>query len=125
MNFKRFPHSISRQVDGKPFQVFWSKSADKALQKLQQPLYVEMELKFACMVRMHVYFHDQLEDITPISITDKLAVFYRPVIGQSCDIGNGNNTVVMGDLTTGPMANRFPKKLGIDYVKGNWVGKFS
>ena len=125
MNIKNLPHHVSQQIKNKTFDVYWSNAAEAELQKRQQPLIVEMELKFACMVRMLVNFYDDVSDAEPISITDKLQVFYRPIIGQSCDISEAKSGFVMGELKTGPMADRFPKNLRIDFVKGEWVGKYS
>ena len=125
MNVKHLPHHISQQINNKSFDVFWSDSAELELQKRHQPLIVEMELKFACMVRMLVNFYDEITDAEPIPVTDKLQVFYRPIIGQTCDISEAKSGIVMGELKTGPMANRFPKKLEIDFAKGKWVGKYS
>ena len=86
-----------------------------------------MELKFACIVRMLVHFHDHIEDVVQTRISDKLSIFYRPVMGQSCATGDTPTDVnmTMGALTSGPMASRFPKQLGIDFVRGEWVGEYT
>lgn len=129
MNYLKFPYQSTHSIDGKPFRVYWSKAANLALNERKTPLIVEMELKFACMVRMLVHFHDQIEGIEKTQINDKLSVFYRPVIGQSCDLNQTHaetdGGMVMGTLTTGPMAKRFPKQLGIDFVRGEWLGEYS
>jgi hypothetical protein len=125
MKFKDFPHHRLHTVKNKPFEVYWSSSAEKALQKRLAPLLVEMELKFACMVRMRVHFHENVEHKQSISITDKLSVLYRPVVGQSCSLKDSNELAGHGELTTGSMANRFPKRLAIDYVRGAWFGQYS
>jgi hypothetical protein len=129
MKTSKYSYQSSHTVQEKPFRVYWTKAADKALQKRQQPLIVEMELKFACMVRMLVHFHDQIEDVVQTRISDKLSVFYRPVMGQRCTAGeppdNIDGNMAMGTLTTGPMARRFPKQLGINFVRGEWVGEYA
>ncbi len=125
MNFDKLKHNVSKDIKGKPFHVFWSSSAEKALQKRGKPLVVEMELKFACMVRLLVHFYDDVANDNVIKITDQISVFYNPVIGQSCDISEAKEGNKIQTLTEGPMAKRFPKKLGIDYNNGQWVGKFS
>lgn len=125
MKLKRFPHHCSHTVRNKPFEVYWSNKAEKELQKRLKPLLVEMELKFACMVRMCVYFHEDIEHSSSISITDKLSVLYRPVVGRSCSLKDSAELNAPGELTAGPMANRFPKQLVIDYVRGAWLGQYS
>ncbi len=125
MKFKHFPHHQSHTISNKPFEVYWSSRADKALNGRLTPLLVEMELKFACMVRKRVLFHEDIEHKRSISITDKLSVIYRPVVGQSCSLKDSTSRQDSGELTTGPMANRFPKRLAIDYTQGSWLGEYS
>lgn len=83
-----------------------------------------MELKFACMVRMRVLFHDDIQHPRAIRITDKLSVMYRPVVGQSCSLSDADGLPEQGELNSGPMANRHPGQLGIDYVRGSWRGEY-
>lgn len=127
MKTSKYSYQSSHTVQEKPFKVYWTKAADKALQKRQQPLIVEMELKFACMVRMLVHFHDHIEGVEQTSVSDKLSVFYRPVMGQSCatDDTPVDGNMTMGTLTSGPMASRFPKQLGIDFARGKWIGEYA
>ena len=52
--------------------------------------------------------------------------FYRYFIALYLDklvILVKKKSVVMGELKTAPMANRFPKNLKVDFVKGEWIGK--
>ena len=44
------------EILGKPVLVEWSASADKKLQELTEPLSVEMELYFSCLIRKAVRF---------------------------------------------------------------------
>lgn len=125
MKFKRFPHHSIHIIKNKPFEIYWSKRAESEFQKRKTPLLVEMELKFACLVRMCVFFHENIEHKNTISISDKLSVLYRPVAGKSCSLGESSRQQAIGELTTGPMANRFPKRLGIDFVRGKWLGQYS
>ena len=127
MKFEKFPHHITKKVNDKSLQVFWSKSAEREFLQRSQPLIVEMELKCACMVRMLVHFHNETDNPNVITINDHLQVFYYPVIGQACDLserGNVSNPPEMVEITKGPMAGKYPKKLGIDFVKGEWIGSW-
>jgi len=125
MKYQRFPHSTTINIKDRPFEVYWSKAAEQEFDQRTQPLLAEMELKFACMVRMRVHFHDDLEHPKAIDIFDKLRVIYRPVAGQSCSLSESLDGRQSGELIDGPMANRFPKRLGIDYVRGEWVGEYA
>lgn len=124
MNYSRHPHSSSLNIKGKSFTVYWSKSAERAFQQRETTLLAEMELKFACMVRMRVLFHDDIQHPRAIRITDKLSVMYRPVVGQSCSLSDADGLPEQGELNSGPMANRHPGQLGIDYVRGSWRGEY-
>ena len=44
------------EILGKQVLVEWSSSADKKLQELAEPLAVEMELYFSCLIRKAVRF---------------------------------------------------------------------
>ena len=124
MKYQQFPHSASVDIKDRSFEVCWSKAAELQFKQRDRPLLAEMELKFACMVRMRVHFHDDLEHPKAIDIHDKLRVIYRPVAGQSCSLSESLDKRESGELLDGPMANRFPKRLGIDFVRGEWVGEY-
>jgi len=128
MKFNHLDCHSTIDVMDKPFNVYWSKAADNELKARKHSLIVEMQLKFACMVVKHVYFHNTVEGVETKSVTDQLKVFYRPLIGKSCDISDQENgreqKQVLTEVTEGPMAKRFPKKLGLDYVNGEWIGEY-
>ena len=125
MNYRRFPHSRALNINDNAFTVYWSKSAERELQRREQSLLAEMELKFACMVRMRVLFHDDIQHPKAIRITEKLSVIYRPVVGQSCSLSDPGGLQNQGELKSGPMATRHPKQLGIDFTRGTWQGDYS
>ena len=77
------------------------------------------------MVRMRVLFHDDIQHPKAIQITEKLSVIYRPVLGQSCSLSDPEGLQSQGELNSGPMANRHPKQLGIDFSRGVWKGDYS
>jgi len=124
MKLKKLTYHTVINVMDKPFNVYWSKTADNELKRRKAPLIVEMELKFACMVVKNVYFHDAIEVTNLWDVSAQLKVFYRPVLGQSCAIGEGKQEQVLTEITEGPMAERFPKKLKLDFVKEQWIGEY-
>lgn len=124
MNYQQFPHSRSLQVKDKPFNVYWSKSAEHEFQRRPDTLLAEMELKFACMVRMQVLFHEDIQHPKAIPVTDKLSVIYRPVVGESCKLSEADGLHSKGELNSGPMVDRHPRQLGIDFVRGAWRGEY-
>jgi len=125
MNYLKFPYSETLTIKDRPFTVYWSKAAARALDQSNTGLLVEMELKFACMVRMRVLFHETIQHPNAVRISDKLSVIYRPVMGQSCSLEEAGTMAHKGEIKSGPMADRHPKQLGIDYVRGSWLGEYS
>jgi len=128
MKFNHLECHCTINVLDKPFNVYWSQAADKELKARKYSLIVEMQLKFACMVVKKVYFHDAVTETETKDINEQLKVFYRPLIGKSCEITSEEKgspkKQVLTEVTEGPMANRFPKKLGLDYVNGEWIGEY-
>ncbi len=124
MKYQRFPHSKTLEVKNKQFKVYWSKSAEREFAQRSTPLLAEMELKFACMVRMRVLFHEGIQHHQAIEISDKLKVLYRPVVGNSCSLSEATDLSGTGELSSGPMADRHPRQLGIDFVRGEWKGEY-
>ncbi len=88
-----------------------------ALAKRHRPLVVEMELAFACFARKTVRFHEQPPPCELVYLTDVLAVYAHAVIPDRCET----------DMTNEPphAARGFvPKRLWIDFRKGEWRGEF-
>jgi hypothetical protein len=49
-----------------------------------QPLVVELELYFSCLVKKFVHFHETAPLRDTVAVSDKLAVFFRPVTSTAC-----------------------------------------
>ncbi|MCK9199885.1 MAG: hypothetical protein M0P59_06265 [Gallionella sp.] len=46
------------QINGRQVSVEWTKSAARELAQRAQPLVVELELYFSCLVKKFVHFHE-------------------------------------------------------------------
>lgn len=114
-------------ISGKSVKIEWSQAASAAMQQRTTPLLAEMELYFSCLVRKKVRFYDSsaIVDTEQVAVSDTLVVRFRPVVTQSCHVGEFE-----GDeppVTDFPIANPaafIPHWLRIDYRGGEWRGEF-
>lgn len=107
------------RISGKDIEVICSASASKALAQRPRPLIVEMELAFACFARKTVRFHEQLLNRELAYVTEKLAIYAHVVIPDRCETRQA---------TSGPHTETgryIPKRLWIDFKKGQWIGEYS
>ena len=110
-------------IDGKPVKVQLSQAAKRALQRRTTQLVAEMELLFSCLIAKQVNFREIDTATTGVPVTGNLAIIFRAIMTQSCDIC-GTNTF---KTETFPVANSeryVPHWLEIDYRAGQWQGEF-
>lgn len=111
-------------LEGKPFRVILSGAAQRALAARSTPLIAEMELYFSCLTRLQVRFYDSDPDASATMVNGGLAVRFRPVVSQRCDL---HEVAGKPPLTDAPLAKRapfVPHWLRLDFRKGKWVGEF-
>lgn len=107
------------KISGKEIEVICSARANKALAQRSRRLVVEMELAFACFARKTVRFHEELPGCELAYVTDQLAVYAHAVIPDRCEISQAVSK-------PRPETGRYiPKRLWIDFKKGQWVGEYS
>ena len=112
------------EIFNKPVRVEWSAAAEHAMQTLMDPLTVEMELYFSCLIRKKVRFGDRAHsrEFTPVS--QHLAVAFRPVMTKTCKIDKENDEAPLSDFPIHNPAAFVPHWLKIDYRHGAWQGEF-
>ena len=112
------------EILGKPVLVEWSQSADKKLQELTEPLRVEMELYFSCLLRKAVRFGGDAQAANFTSAAPHLQVGFRPVMTKVCRLSDHEGDPPLEDFPIVKPEAFVPKRLSIDYKAGNWVGDF-
>jgi hypothetical protein len=115
---------LDTTLEGKPFRIIMSGAAQRELAARSTPLVAEMELYFSCLTRLQVRFYDTDPNATATRINDGLAVRFRPVVSQRCDL---HEVAGKPPLTDAPLAKRapfVPHWLRLDYRRGEWVGEF-
>ena len=112
------------EILGKQVLVEWSPSADKKLQELTEPLAVEMELYFSCLIRKAVRFGGDAQAGKFALAGPKLKIGFRPVMTKACNVKDFEVEPPVEDFPIVRPEAFVPKRLTIDYKKGKWVGDF-
>ena len=118
---------LTAQFMGKVTEVTLSNRAKSELEKRSDPVYLEMELYFSCLVRKRVYECSYLKNSSfSTSINDTLVLSFKPVMTDVCMIiPEGEEPPPQ--VSTYPVVNpeRFvPSWLSIDYKNNKWCGDF-
>lgn len=113
-------------INQKPVLVEWTHSAARELAKRTQPLVVELELYFSCLVKKFVHFHDVMPERKTTSVNDKLSLFFRPVTSTACtfEVADRLGRQPEIELDNPNVRKMAPRLVKIDYVRGNWQGNF-
>ena len=110
--------------EGKPLKIRWTKRAERVLSERDQPLYIEMQIFFSCVVKKRVLFHDVCEHHA-IPVNDNMFVLIRPVEAASCDpVEFANNYPERRELESSRAMKMRASSLSVDFVDGEWVGEF-
>jgi hypothetical protein len=112
------------EILGKKVLVEWSAAADKKLQTLAEPLVVEMELYFSCLIRKAVRFGGEVRAGNFASASPHLTVGFRPVMTKVCRVSDFEGKPPVEDFPIVKPEAFVPKRLVIDYKAGKWSGEF-
>lgn len=126
--FDRWVNSYCHQdrvnLAGKELLVKWSERAERAFRVRSEPLIVELQLYFSCMVKKRVLFHDQA-DFDTRRVNGYLRITFRPIEAAKCDPEEFARNYPVGRVLKTPAAARMaPAWVGIDFRKGEWEGEF-
>ena len=117
-------HEILSTLEGREFRITLSDAAQQALAKRSTPLIAEMEFYFSCLIRLQVRFYDSDDSGTATPINAQLAVRFRPVMSQRCDLHAVKGKSPLEDFPIIKRAPYVPHWMHLDYKKGAWVGEF-
>jgi len=112
------------EILGKKVLVEWSASADKKLQSLSEPLVVEMELYFSCLIRKSVRFGSNAHSVNSSLAAPRLLIGFRPVMTKICRLSDVEGEPPLEDFPIVRPEAFVPKRLSIDYRGGKWKGEF-
>ena len=118
--------SATININGKDVLVERTKSAQQMLKTRTQPLVMELELYFSCLIKKFVQFHDDLEGNEYTRLADNLYIRFRTITSTACSIDElpkGQRQPPI-ELDT-PIAKRLaPKRIRVDYRNQQWQGEY-
>ncbi len=112
------------EILGKEVLVEWSASAARELESLAEPLFVEMELYFSCLIRKAVRFRRTTRSGNFAIAGPHLQIGFRPVMTKACRVGDFEDEPPLEDFPIVKPEAFVPKRLTIDYKAGSWAGEF-
>ena len=114
----------TEEIMGKKVLVEWSASADRKLQELAEPLLVEMELYFSCLIRKAVRFGRDAQVGSFSTAGPQLKIGFRPVMTKACNVKDFEIEPPVEDFLIVRPEAFVPKRLTIDFKGGKWLGDF-
>jgi len=114
-------------INGKDVQVEWTSAAARELAKRQEPLIVELELYFSCLVKKFVHFREDSRGRPTVAASDKLHLYFRPVTSTACsfEVAERLGRQPEIDIDSPALRRIAPKHVAINHVKGVWRGTFN
>ena len=89
------------------------------------PLVVEMELYFSCLIRKRVLFPVAAHaDAICAQLDEHLTVCFRPVMTRQCAINGAQDSPELEAFPIRRPEAFLPKWLTVDFRHGNWSGEF-
>ena len=120
----RYQHHQTVRINQRDVDVCWTGRAEAALQSSQQPLIIELQLYFSCVVKKRVLFHRQVEFDT-VTVNNRLELAFRPIASAVCEPREFAMNHPMGkDLSRGVAGRMVPGRVEIDFRQGEWEGQF-
>ena len=122
--FNRFRHARSVTINERRVDVRWTGRAQRALERRDHPLVVEMQLYFSCVVKKRVLFHEHAT-LAGTSVDRNLELTFEAVASAACDPAEFAASYPRGNsLSPGKAARMVPRRVEIDYRRGAWEGAF-
>ena len=120
----RFRHRQIVRINQHEVDVCWTNRAEAALRARERPLIVELQLYFSCVVKKRVLFH-RSADFDTTKVNDRLELAFRPIASAACDPREFALQHPAGkNLSQGVAARMVPKRVEIDFRRGEWQGGF-
>jgi hypothetical protein len=112
-------------VQGRPFQLDISDAAQRQLVQRGEPLSLELELYFSCLIRKRVHVRSAPPAEGYIPLNNWLQIRFRPVVTRTCAISDcdGGGPPLM-DMPVVRPERYFPHWLRLDYRHGEWLAEF-
>lgn len=119
-----YRHATTVNLRGQPVHVQWTRRAQAALDRRTDPLCVEMQLYFSCVVKKRVLFHEPPDPHVYTRVVAALRLRASAVESDVCspeDFAAGYPA--RRELETEAALRMVPRSLWLDYCHGEWVGE--
>jgi len=109
-----------------PLKLQLTTSAQRALDGLHDPLIVELELLFSCLLRKRVKFPGVAPaGSSPLDVSQpKLAVYFHPVVTRHCRLDDIEGETPSDTLPLTKPEAFVPHWVRLDYRDNAWHGEF-
>jgi hypothetical protein len=120
-------HRASVVINGRNVAVEWTRAAADELARRPDPLIVELDLYFSCLVKKFVHFRKDSRGKPTVAASDKLHLYFRPVTSTACSFEVAEHLgrqpeMELHTVTVGKIA---PRQVSLDFARGAWRGSFS
>jgi len=119
-------HAGEALINGRPVRVEWTSRAEAALRARAQPLIVELELYFSCLVKKFVHVRENADGHALAWVDPRLALYFRPVTSTSCTPQTAERLGRQPEVEIDTPATRriAPKRVRLDFRDGGWHGSY-
>ena len=121
---RRYSHQSKVRLNDRELLVEWTEPAQRALTGRSQPLNIEMQLYFSCVVKKRVLFHERLE-IESVAANDRINVSFRSVQSAVCTPEDFARDYPEAQELNAVSKKMTPSRLKLDFRGGKWVGEFA
>jgi len=122
--FNSYQYRQLVSINQREVEVKWTDRAERKLRQGGDKVIVELQLYFSCVVKKRVLFHNRVEFET-VKVNDNIEMAFRPLASKACNPREFAASYPQGkNLSQGVAANMVPRKVEIDYRRGNWEGQF-
>lgn len=123
--FNGFTHLQTILLNQRRLDVCWSDRAEQALKTLEEPLLVELQLYFSCVVKKRVIFHSQAH-FDAVDVNANMRIAFRAVTAAACNPEVFASQYPEGKELSGEAARRMqPGRVEIDFRNHQWQGQFA
>ena len=122
--FHRYRYQRGISIDGRALELRWTGRAQRALERRNESLIVELQLMFSCVVKKRVLFHDRA-DFERMPAVAGMELAFHPVASAACDPVEFASHYPVGRVLETSAAKRMapPRWVEIDYRRGHWEGR--
>ena len=97
-----------------------------ALREETDPLYIEMELYFSCLIgkRLNFLRQERPGSAGPSKLSETVSIGFRAMMTHTCQAGDAGHELQAGSFLADRGERYLPRWVSLDYRDGVWSGEF-